>query len=230
MTWNCQGCGSHRFLRSFKEYTQDHKPHMLALLETRISGRKADSAINRTRFARSYRVETAGPKKNKRKALWKDLNEGHNNISVPWVLAGGFNAILSNTEKRGGSTRTNGCKHFQEFIDKNHLRDLGFKGPRFTWNRGMIYERLDRMVANVKWTELAPKASVIHLPRLKSYHLPILLQPSNRLLSQTVKPFRFLASWTTHLDFNQFVRGGWHSEGNIINSLSNSTNDQGFKS
>ncbi|KAE8683912.1 hypothetical protein F3Y22_tig00111166pilonHSYRG00310 [Hibiscus syriacus] len=76
-----KGCGGHRFPwilkeytqehkpdlmallefpRILKEYTQEHKPDLMALLETCISGIKADRSIASFGFENSFRVEAAG--------------------------------------------------------------------------------------------------------------------------------------------------------------------------
>ncbi|KAG8490242.1 hypothetical protein CXB51_015567 [Gossypium anomalum] len=54
-------------------------------------------------------------------------------------------------------------------------RDLGFSGPAFTWQRGSTYVRLDRALANDEWMATFPQSLVQHLPRIKSYHRPLLL-------------------------------------------------------
>lgn len=64
-------------------------------------------------------------------------------------------------KKIGGVAKPNG--HMEEFknaLEDSHLSDLDFQGPKFTWNNGRINhgftkERLDRVVANKEWCELA---------------------------------------------------------------------------
>ncbi|MBA0664477.1 hypothetical protein Goklo_004466 [Gossypium klotzschianum] len=62
--------------------------------------------------------------------------------------------------------------------------DLGYSGPTFTWQRGGTFVRLDRDLANDAW--------IATLPILKG------------------RPFRFLAGWTKHNDFPNFVRDKWN--------------------
>lgn len=65
------------------------------------------------------------------------------------------------------------CQLLQTFCSQNCLKDLGFHGPRFTWNRGTLFERLDRALYNFDWEMLAPSTVVHHLHKLKSDHRPL---------------------------------------------------------
>lgn len=51
---------------------------------------------------------------------------------------------------------------------------------------------------------------VIHLPSFKFDHKPLLVKMESRNSSHHRRPFRFLASWITHSDFNRFVRSHWN--------------------
>ena len=103
-------------------------------------------------------------------------------VSLPWVLLGDFNDMLSDNEKLGGLpvNRTH-ISAFRNFMDKCGLMDLGFHSPRFMWTnkspmwQSNIKERLDRGLGNAEWTLLFPAAEVHHLPKVKSDHCPILL-------------------------------------------------------
>ncbi|KAH1055801.1 hypothetical protein J1N35_033866 [Gossypium stocksii] len=54
------GCVSPKFPRIFWEYNRKHKPDLIGLLETRVSGAKADSVIAKLGFKYSHRVEAEG--------------------------------------------------------------------------------------------------------------------------------------------------------------------------
>ncbi|KAE8726680.1 hypothetical protein F3Y22_tig00006570pilonHSYRG00206 [Hibiscus syriacus] len=176
------GCSGHKFLKVLKEYTQEHKPHMVALLETRISNGKADHFFISAIYGNSD--------KKKRSSLWNDLSNLYFTMGYPWILAGDFNVILSSDETRGCNTRNHSygvplgamkfvpkdlsrghkeprqlsigpeeprggarrgmrCKLFQNFMHHLGLFDLGFKGPKFTWMRGGVFDRLD-LVTNYR--------------------------------------------------------------------------------
>lgn len=78
---------------------------------------------------------------------------------------------------------------------------LGFKGPQFTWRRGVTFERLDRAIGNGVWCRVFPKVIVFHLPRLKPDQRHILLSLNSPKNVQVVWPFQFLAPWVSHLSF-----------------------------
>lgn len=92
-----------------------------------------------------------------REMLWRDLSSlAHSNTS-PWMLTGDFSATLSIGERQGGGRRqVQGNKSFQDFFITNHLFDLGFSRPMFTWRRGTLLVRLDRSLANEPWLTMFP--------------------------------------------------------------------------
>lgn len=71
-----------------------------------------------------------------------DLIRGLGNVpGLPWILAGEFNEVLYEPEKRGG----NGCdlssiQGFRDVVAACELKDMGCTGYRYTWsnNRGTI--------------------------------------------------------------------------------------------
>lgn len=66
-------------------------------------------------------------------------------------------------------------------MNDHGLIDLGFKGHPFTWNnkRGglaNIQERLDKGLANERWSLMFPEVNVTYLVALQSDHKLLLLQ------------------------------------------------------
>ncbi|KAH1108626.1 hypothetical protein J1N35_012394 [Gossypium stocksii] len=88
-------------------------------------------------------------------------------MRLSWLIADDFNAIQSEEEKRGSSKKySSNCPLFQQFCQSYSLEDLGFQGSNFTWNRGLVFERLDRALCNSHWDLLLPKTTVYHLQRI----------------------------------------------------------------
>lgn len=95
------------------------------------------------------------------------------------------------------------------------LSDLGFKGPRFTWNngregRGFTQERLDRAVANLEWCNLFNNVVVEVLASWSSDHNPILISFSaggERLTKG--RNFRVEASWSKIAGYKDVVKDTW---------------------
>ena len=154
--------------------------------------------------------------------LWRNLNDIACIVRGPWVVAGDFNSILYKDENSGGSTQSSRCKRFRVWIRDCEMEDMGFTGSLFTWKRGLIQERLDRFVYNGDWKGSVKKASVYHLPRIQSDHCPIMLSYDNlsRGLSQQ-RPFRFLATWESHENWNNFVQKYWNNDIDFVEALAN---------
>ena len=60
LVWNIQGAGSREALNVLREHNHLHKPSIVALLETRISGFRAQSICTKSGFRNSFRVEARG--------------------------------------------------------------------------------------------------------------------------------------------------------------------------
>ena len=147
-------------------------------------------------------------------------------ISLPWVLLGDFNEMISNDEKLGGLlvNRTR-ISTFRNCMDNCGLMDLGFHGPRFTWTnkspcwQTTIKERLDRGLGNAEWATLFPSMEIHHLPRVKSNHFPILLSTDPRE-RKPPKPFRFEQIWLTDPTFPTLVDDSWKASKHIPSTSS----------
>lgn len=119
----------------------------------------------------------ASPMRHERRQLWKELNNIAKSNQEPWVLVGDWNMILDASEKKGGAPPDlQKCREFREVLSNCKLLDLGFQGNKFTWKRGSLYQRLDRVLCNFEWQTDFMDASVKHLPRIKSDHSPLLLR------------------------------------------------------
>ncbi|KAL2899513.1 Ubiquitin carboxyl-terminal hydrolase 25 [Bienertia sinuspersici] len=88
---------------------------------------------------------------------------------------------------------------FRDAIDTCRLKDLGYKGSAFTWQRGkdpitLVKERLDRFLADGDWCNIFPNVEVRHYPMYKSDHALIYLNVNDELENKTHgKSFKFEA-------------------------------------
>ncbi|GMJ12502.1 hypothetical protein HRI_004919400 [Hibiscus trionum] len=71
MFWNVQGALDSEFNRYFQLFVRTQKPEVVAIMEPRISGSKADDFIRRSGFDSSFRVEAMGFSEGIW-VLWKD--------------------------------------------------------------------------------------------------------------------------------------------------------------
>ncbi|GMI67469.1 hypothetical protein HRI_000416200 [Hibiscus trionum] len=268
LIWNIQGAASSSFRDQLRRIRASSKPSIVALLETRISGQRADSIVSRLGFQFSFRVEAQGfsggiwllwnsdvkvqalaisnqfihvklqgsmflspvfftvvyasPHIQYRRFLWDRLESINPGNDHPWLLGGDFNAILHLDDRRGGQAHRH-CvsKDFQRFVFTNALQEIDFKGPRFTWARGDLYERLDRCLANLAWLDSFPNSLVMHLDRIGSDHRPLLLCTEQIVPVLDDRPFRFLSAWQDFDDFIPLLQNSWSANLSLNENIKN---------
>ncbi|RYR19564.1 hypothetical protein Ahy_B03g064378 [Arachis hypogaea] len=152
------------------------------------------------------------PQPGTRSSLREELENFAGTIQGPWCVGGNFNSIISLEETGGSFNLSQDSRRFQDCIQNCGLKDLGFSGPPFTWQRNRVKRRLDRFLCNLGFNDLFPSAGVKHLPKLKSDHIPILLDFNNLEMRRRDKPFRLLTPWLLHEDYQRLM-----SRCNIIN-------------
>ncbi|CAN1179461.1 hypothetical protein LINPERHAP2_LOCUS34204 [Linum perenne] len=104
--------------------------------------------------------------------------------------------MLSAADKRGGAPFVpSRAASFRQCVDNCNLLELDFVGPRFTWFRGSLGERLDWGLSSTDWKCQFPNAVIRHIPRLRSDHRPILLYFHGlEVPRRRDRPFRFFSS------------------------------------
>ncbi|KAL4384684.1 hypothetical protein GQ457_15G002820 [Hibiscus cannabinus] len=239
------------FNRHLRLILRTSNPDVVALFETRVSGRKADRFVARYGFPFSFRVEANGfsggiwllwkhsvtvetsrefyvsfvyasPNKSKRSSLWAQLEALRPSGDVAWLLGGDFNAIASSSERMGGSARRDGISvDFNDFLQRAGLNDLGFHGARYTWKRGTLHQRLDRCLGSDAWWWLWPQSHVLHLNRVGFDHIPLLLETDPTAHSPQRSAFRYLAAWQEHQDFELLLSRVLSLNDPIVRNISN---------
>ncbi|TYI36076.1 hypothetical protein ES332_A03G117300v1 [Gossypium tomentosum] len=86
------------------------------------------------------------------------------------MIMGDFNAILSPNDKRSSFSVRRRCSLFGDFVRSIELKDMGFRDPSFTWQRGGTFERLDQALANDGWVTSFSNCLVSHSSRIKFDH------------------------------------------------------------
>ncbi|KAF7812763.1 ribonuclease H [Senna tora] len=114
--------------------------------------------------------------------------------------------------------------NFKNFIDACGLLDLGFVDQKFMWcnkrgNGRLVFERLDRFLANAAWLNLFPEAQNTHLPRIKSDHIPLILNTYPILNHHYNRPFRCERVWLSQLEFINLAENSWKNTNSIANGL-----------
>ncbi|KAF7827106.1 reverse transcriptase [Senna tora] len=115
-------------------------------------------------------------------------------------------------------------REFRNCVESCGLVDLGFVGQKYTWrnkrgNGRIVFERLDRFLANASWVNLFPNARNTHLPGIKSDHIPILLNTNPVDNYHYNHPFRCERVWLSQPDFINLAENSWKNANSINNGL-----------
>ncbi|EOY23818.1 Uncharacterized protein TCM_015594 [Theobroma cacao] len=120
------------------------------------------------------------PNAEERKWLWHSLKLSSEIHDLAWMIIGDFNQVLLLDEKTGkNGVNVAHCKQMIDCLCSCNLADLGASGAKYTWSRkcdgfNFTRERLDKAVANDRWSTMFPKAKVFNLPKTHSDHHPVL--------------------------------------------------------
>ncbi|XP_020597516.1 uncharacterized protein LOC110037259 [Phalaenopsis equestris] len=129
-----------------------------------------------------------------------------------WLVGGDFNCIAQSVEKIGGrSPNLAKMNLFFDDITQVVLFDIGFNGTEFTWKRGEICERLDRILVNDLWCQYFLYTFVTHLSLVGSDHIPLLISITASELYNSPPPFRYLNMWSDHPSILNTVAEAWHT-------------------
>lgn len=157
----------------------------------------------------------ASPDRDKRKVLWKNNSDIAPLISGPWVAISDFNDLVD--EKWGGNAANiSRISDFQNCLNSCNLVDLGFRRQKFTWcnkrfDGQLVFQRLDIFVGNSKWIQTFPESIVLHLPRIKSNHNPILFISKLSTQSFAPKPFCCERIWLNQPEFHSITKEVWRT-------------------
>ncbi|PKU59819.1 hypothetical protein MA16_Dca027794 [Dendrobium catenatum] len=99
-------------------------------------------------------------------------------------------------------------KDFNDMIMNCNLIDIGFSGNNFTWNRGNLWQRLDRVLFNNDWVNVFNATKVVHLSRTLSNHSPLFIN-DNFNSAGSNSCFRFQNMWLAHDSFINVVHNNW---------------------
>jgi len=154
---------------------------------------------------------------------YSDTQSKHKTCELIEQLAG-----MGNTDKwmlMGDVAEFNLISLFKDTLQNLNLVDLGFKGENFTWHNNQngvknIKERLDRMVASQNWLFSYPNATITHLTRHTSDHMPLLLRLAPRkskMKHNKKKIIRFEECWFRDENFKELVVKAWENQDTNLN-------------
>ncbi|XP_021975175.1 uncharacterized protein LOC110870296 [Helianthus annuus] len=139
-----------------------------------------------------------------KRGLWAEIGELIGDGDVLWMVAGDFNSVRSEGERRNSIFNASEANEFNDFIDNTNLHEYSLKGRRFTFVVGEKLSRIDRIFVNWNFFMEWPSAEYVALEMNKSDHSPLVLKTVYRNFGP--KPFRFYNSWLDREDFGEVVR------------------------
>ena len=108
--------------------------------------------------------------------------------------------------------------NFREVLADCNLLDLGFKGPKWTYDNKQsgadnVKARIDRGVADQEWNAIFPNASIEHLCTSRSDHLPLLLRFGQREEWRPInKIFRYEYMWERMDSLTEAIVSKWNED------------------
>ena len=171
-----------------------------------------DDGGKRWRFVGIY----GWAKEEEKHRTWTLIRHLCENTTLPILIGGDFNEILSYDEKEGGANRVRKeMDGFRDVMNDMALRDLGYAGLWYTWERGnststCIRERLDRYIGTSSWLDLYPGMVVDHSLRYKSDHSAIILRPIRyRRPKSKKRRYFFETTWLLDASCEDVVKSAW---------------------
>ena len=159
------------------------------------------------------------PKTDRRHIFWDRLRFLKAQWQGPWVCIGDFNEVLSNDEHMGPTDRgETQMRLFRDCLEDCQLVDLGFCGPKYTWNNKQhgdsnIRVCLDRAVANGHFLQLFDDTQVENIITTSSDHFAVhlsLSKYSDRRQRETRwHNFKYEAAWCRAPDYMETVEKSW---------------------
>ncbi|XP_056171295.1 uncharacterized protein LOC115678577 [Syzygium oleosum] len=148
-----------------------------------------------------------------RRSLWTDLIHSSSVFaSLPWLVAGDFNAIHHPSDRtRSSNAWIPAFNELGDCLDQAGLEDLRFVGHRFTWLNSASVNRkqrkIDRVIINDQWSSEFSFSETSFIAPGISDHTPMIV----RVLPQqpSRKPFKFFNFWMSHPSFESTVKQVW---------------------
>ncbi|XP_061340990.1 uncharacterized protein LOC133287406 [Gastrolobium bilobum] len=120
---------------------------------------------------------------------------------------------------------------WEEIIQMSHsindpwiLADIDGLEGRLTWQGrkwNLLFKKLNRVCANMRWRISFEDAEVRALPRFLSDHNPLLLDLAKGVNQWSDRPFRFIAPWMDHPGFGGLMEEKWSSDVEVKLMLAN---------
>ncbi|GLU01659.1 hypothetical protein SLE2022_189580 [Rubroshorea leprosula] len=146
-----------------------------------------------------------------KRVLWAELKNLVLDRQSNWCIAGDFNAVRNEEEKKGSRGVTIEMREFNNFIQESELVDIPLVGRKFTWyqSNGNSMSRIDRFLLSEGWLTKWSDARQWGLSRSVSDHCPILLR--HKHIDWGPKPFKFFNAWFQQEGCKELIKEVWGS-------------------
>lgn len=146
-------------------------------------------------------------------SLWKTLCDISDGSTRPWLVGGDFNNILHTEERIGSRVNSNETSPFKNCFVHCVLKDLKYKGSKFTWNSNQeggdrVFCKLDRILCNEEWVDMYPDAVTDFLPEGIFYHTPAIVALAGGF-HKGKTPFRYCNWWKGVEGYEELVTEAW---------------------
>ncbi|PPD67367.1 hypothetical protein GOBAR_DD35745 [Gossypium barbadense] len=159
-----------------------------------------------------------------------DVEKSENTVNEGWIVGGNFNAILNDSEKKGGHRKPRAVMdEFGDILEELSLRDVKTFNGWFTWSNNrdgnrLVKERLDRFVISDVIMEKMPFLASYVVRQSKSDHEAILMDLfGNKSQDKGNDPkifFRYNRCWAKEREARDIISGIWSIEGpNLLGKI-----------
>ncbi|XP_056685630.1 uncharacterized protein [Spinacia oleracea] len=151
LAWNCRGIGNPRAVRALRNWCSSFGPDLLFISETKINKETVEKLKDKFGFDNAIGVSSRGLSGGLC-MFWKSESVSFNLISLSQHHIAGdvvtseglsWRFIGLYEKKEGGADlERRAIPEFRDTLEACNLRDLGFEGQWFTWERGLSEETM----------------------------------------------------------------------------------------
>ncbi|XP_058726099.1 uncharacterized protein LOC131597415 [Vicia villosa] len=159
----------------------------------------------------------ADNKLDRRRKLWKEIEQINSTQQGPWCLMGDYNNVMYTDDRIGGKEIHDG--EFCDLVNMMNncgLADLDKIGDKYTWSNkhvtGTIYSCIDRALANKEWFSQRLHWDLHVLEPNISDHAMLCLRSRDQS-SNHKRLFKFLNKVTEVPEYNDQVERNWNKKG-----------------
>ncbi|CAH9094512.1 unnamed protein product [Cuscuta epithymum] len=145
-----------------------------------------------------------------RRDLWEHLAQVGSNIKAPWMIMGDLNCVCSTTERLGSALPS--AYLMRDLLDfKGHtgMVDAPSTGEFFTWNKGTVWAKLDRVLINSSWSQHSLDCRAHFHEMEPEFDHTAIVATILKNSANRAKPFKFFNMWIKHPKFSNIVAQVW---------------------